>query len=122
VHLSDEHEPIVLLGDGETFTGLGGCELAMLTHEEAERVATDNCLSWVKEVEALGRTFDLEKIVRWPFANGYQPPKTAAKYATRLVATVVALARPAGDMLKGRVTIVAYGSAPRCPRKRQEFP
>jgi hypothetical protein len=112
VHLTDEHEPIVLLGDGETFTGLGGCELAMLTHEEAERVATDNCLSWVKKVEALGRTFDLERIVRWAFA----------KYATRMVATVVAPTRPAGDMLKGRVTIVADGSAPRCPRKRQEFP
>jgi hypothetical protein len=38
-------------------------ELIVLTHEEAERVADDECLSWVKEVEAPSRTFDLEKLV-----------------------------------------------------------
>jgi hypothetical protein len=37
-------------------------ELIVLTHEQAERVA-DDCLSWVKEVEAPSRTFDLEKLV-----------------------------------------------------------
>jgi hypothetical protein len=42
--LTDEYEPIVLLNDGETFTGLGGCELIVLTQEEAERVAEDDCL------------------------------------------------------------------------------
>jgi hypothetical protein len=69
--LTDEYEPIIVLNDGETFTGLGGCELIVLTQEEAERVA-DDCLSWVREVEALARTFDLETVMRWAFANGYR--------------------------------------------------
>jgi hypothetical protein len=64
--LIDNYQPIVLLNDGETFTGLGGCELIVLTHEEAERVADDDCLGFVKALE-------LEEIVRWAFANGYQP-------------------------------------------------
>jgi hypothetical protein len=59
-----------LLDDGGTFTGLGGCELIVLPHEEAERVADNDCLSWVKDVEAPSRTFDLEKIGRWAFDNG----------------------------------------------------
>jgi hypothetical protein len=42
MNIADGHQPIVLLNDGETFTGLGGCELIVLTHEEAERVADDN--------------------------------------------------------------------------------
>jgi hypothetical protein len=46
---SDEYEPVILLNDGETFSGLGGCQLI-----------------------APKRTFDLEKIVRWAFANGYR--------------------------------------------------
>jgi hypothetical protein len=48
------------------------CQLIVLTHEEAERVADDDCLAWVKEVEPPRRTFDLEKIVRWAFADGYR--------------------------------------------------
>jgi hypothetical protein len=42
MNIADGHQPIVLLNDGETFTGLGGCELIVLTHEEAVRVADDN--------------------------------------------------------------------------------
>jgi hypothetical protein len=38
-----------------------------------DRVADDGCLAWVKEVEAPNRTFELEKLVRWAFANGYWP-------------------------------------------------
>jgi hypothetical protein len=34
-----------LLNDGETFTGLGGSQLIVLSQEEAERVADDTCLS-----------------------------------------------------------------------------
>jgi hypothetical protein len=51
-------------------SGVGGCELIVPTHEEAERVADNDCLSWVKDVEVLSRTFDLEEIVRWALANG----------------------------------------------------
>ncbi len=36
---TDEFEPIVLLNDGESFSGLGGCELVVLTQEEAGRGA-----------------------------------------------------------------------------------
>jgi hypothetical protein len=71
--MTDEYESIVLLNDGETFSGLGGCQLIVLTHEEAERVADDSCLSWMQAVESPSRTLDLEKIVRWAFANGYRP-------------------------------------------------
>jgi hypothetical protein len=38
-----------------------------------ERVADNNCLAWIKEVEAPSRTFDLEKIVRWAFSDCYRP-------------------------------------------------
>jgi hypothetical protein len=42
----------------------------VLAHEEAERVADNDCLSSVKNVEALSRSFDLEKIGRRAFDNG----------------------------------------------------
>jgi hypothetical protein len=58
--LADEYEPIILLNDGETLTALGGCELIVLTREEAERVANDDSLGFVKVVEAHRRIFDLE--------------------------------------------------------------
>jgi hypothetical protein len=58
----DEYEPVILLNDGRTFSGLGGCQLIVLTQEEAECVADDNCLSWMKAVACPNRTFDLEKM------------------------------------------------------------
>jgi hypothetical protein len=72
--LTEDCEPIVLLNDGESFSGLGGCELIVLTQEEAERVAADGCLAFVKEVEARRRTFDLEAMVRFAFQNGFGKP------------------------------------------------
>jgi hypothetical protein len=49
MYLTDEYEPVVLLNDGETFSGVRGCELIVLTQEEAERVADDNCVACVGE-------------------------------------------------------------------------
>jgi hypothetical protein len=34
--LTDGFEPLVIPADQENFTGLGGCELILLTQEEAE--------------------------------------------------------------------------------------
>jgi hypothetical protein len=48
IDLTDDSEPVILLNDGETFTGLGGCQLIVLMQEEAERVADDACLTWIK--------------------------------------------------------------------------
>jgi primosomal protein N' len=69
---------VVLIGHTGSISTLarptpGGYQLIVLTQEEAERVAEDDCLSWVKSIECPNRTFDLEKIVRWAVANGYRP-------------------------------------------------
>jgi len=69
--MHDEFESIVLLNDGESFSGLGGCELVVLTQEEADRVADDDCLDFVKAMEVHRRTFDLEAIVRFAFSPGF---------------------------------------------------
>ena len=70
MQLTDEYEPIVLLNDGETYTGLRGCQLILLTQEEAEHVDDEDSLRAIIATEA-ERTFDLEDVVRWAFANGY---------------------------------------------------
>jgi hypothetical protein len=71
--LTGEYEPVVVLNDGETFSSLSGSALVLLTREEAHRVAADGCLPVMLGTETPKRTFDLERIVRWAFANGYQP-------------------------------------------------
>jgi hypothetical protein len=48
-----------------------GCELIVLTQEEAERVAEDDSLGFVRTTEAYRRTFDLEATVRFAFAHGF---------------------------------------------------
>ena len=63
-----ELEPVVL--DGERFSGLGERVLIAPTREEV-RVADDDWLGFLKAVEAHRRTFDLQEIVRWEFANGF---------------------------------------------------
>lgn len=74
--MADEYEPLVLLNDGENYTGLGGCKHVVLTQEEAERIADgESNLSFLMDTEAQHRVFDLEDVVRWAFANGYQDPK-----------------------------------------------
>jgi hypothetical protein len=51
------------------------------------RVADDVCFTWVKEVEAPSRTFELEKLARWAFTNGYRPgPRAVAVSVTRQAA------------------------------------
>jgi hypothetical protein len=68
----DDFEPLVMLADGETFTGLGGCALVLLTPEEAEHVADDDNLPRVKaRWEVRARTFDLEEVVKYAFAHGF---------------------------------------------------
>jgi hypothetical protein len=58
--VTNDDQPIILLNAGETFTGLGGRELTVLTREEAKPVADDDCPGFVTEVEPHRRTFDLE--------------------------------------------------------------
>jgi hypothetical protein len=74
----DDFEPIVLLNDGENFSGLGGALLIVLTQEEAEHVADDDDLPAVMaRPEVKARTIDLEDLVRWALDNGYpgmRPP------------------------------------------------
>ena len=70
MQLTDEYEPIVLLNDGETYTGLRGCQLILLTQEEAEGLDDEDSLRATIATEG-ERTFDLEDVVRCAFANGY---------------------------------------------------
>jgi hypothetical protein len=80
MELTEDFEPIVLLNDAENFTGLGNCQLILLTKEEAEHIADHDDLPMVKaRLEVVKRTYDLEDVVRWAFANGYtagaSPPR-----------------------------------------------
>jgi hypothetical protein len=43
-----------------------------VTRSASSCVSHDDCLGFIKAVEAHHRTFDLEQIARWAFVKGYQ--------------------------------------------------
>jgi hypothetical protein len=74
VDLSDDFEPFVMLADAENFTGLGACDLVLLTQEEAEHVADEDDLPMVKErFQVVERTYDVEDVVRWALGQSSKP-------------------------------------------------
>lgn len=59
---------IVVLNDGETYTGIMGCQIAAIPHFE-EMLETDQVESFLKEEEYdhlyLGEVMDSDTILRW---------------------------------------------------------